>query len=77
LSHGAVVAREYGVPAVVSVKGARKLIKTGDMVALDGASGTVELIPCECASSNSPSAQSGSVGLHSSHNQQVTSVTQR
>jgi pyruvate,water dikinase len=43
LSHGAVVAREYGIPAVVSAKGARQFIKTGDMVALDGTSGTVEL----------------------------------
>jgi pyruvate,water dikinase len=44
LSHGAVVAREYGVPAVVSAKGARTFIKTGDMVALDGARGTVALV---------------------------------
>jgi pyruvate,water dikinase len=44
LSHGAVVAREYGIPAVVSVKGARSFIKTGDMVVLDGESGTVELV---------------------------------
>jgi pyruvate,water dikinase len=39
-----VVAREYGIPAVVSAKGARSFIKTGDMVALDGESGTVELV---------------------------------
>lgn len=44
LSHGAVVAREYGIPAVVSAKGARTFIKTGDMVALDGARGTVALV---------------------------------
>jgi pyruvate,water dikinase len=44
LSHGAVVAREYGIPAVVSAKGARSFIKTGDMVALDGESGIVELV---------------------------------
>jgi rifampicin phosphotransferase len=43
LSHGAVVAREYGIPAVVSVKGARSFIKTGDTVLLDGARGTVEV----------------------------------
>ena len=43
LSHGAVVAREYGIPAVVCAKGARQFIKTGDMVVLDGTSGTVEL----------------------------------
>jgi pyruvate,water dikinase len=44
LSHGAVVAREYGVPAVVSAKGARQLIKTGDLVVLDGEKGIVELV---------------------------------
>ena len=44
LSHGAVVAREYGIPAVVSAKGARGFIRTGDMVALDGEQGTVELV---------------------------------
>ena len=44
LSHGAVVAREYGIPAVVSVKGARNFIKTGDIVLLDGARGTVEVL---------------------------------
>jgi pyruvate,water dikinase len=44
LSHGAVVAREYGIPAVVSVKGARSFIKTGDVVLLDGAKGTVKVL---------------------------------
>ena len=44
LSHGAVVAREYGIPAVVSVKGARSVIRTGDVVLLDGARGTVEVL---------------------------------
>jgi rifampicin phosphotransferase len=44
LSHGAVVAREYGIPAVVSAKGARAFIKTGDLVALDGARGTIEVV---------------------------------
>ncbi len=44
LSHGAVVAREYGIPAVVSAKGARQLIKTGDLVVLDGEKGIVELV---------------------------------
>lgn len=41
LSHGSVVAREYGLPAVVGVAGATKQIKTGDKVYLDGGSGTV------------------------------------
>lgn len=44
LSHGAVVAREYGIPAVVSVKGARRAIKSGDFVLLNGNKGTVEIM---------------------------------
>ena len=44
LSHGAVVAREYGIPAVVGVKGARQFLKTGDLVRLDGNRGIIERI---------------------------------
>lgn len=40
-SHGAVVAREYGIPAVVGVPDATTLISTGQQVSVDGASGTV------------------------------------
>ena len=40
-SHGAVVAREYGIPAVVGVPDATSLIRTGDSITLDGAAGTV------------------------------------
>ena len=43
LSHGGVVAREYGIPAVVSVKGATQCIKTGDTITLDGSRGFVEV----------------------------------
>ena len=41
LSHGSIVAREYGLPAVVGATGATKRIKTGDRVLLDGSSGMV------------------------------------
>lgn len=41
LSHGAVVAREYGIPAVVNAKGALGFFKNGDLVRLDGSSGIV------------------------------------
>jgi pyruvate,water dikinase len=41
LSHGAVVSREYGIPAVTSVKGARQIFKTGQRVTLDGNEGVV------------------------------------
>ncbi|MBN1944935.1 MAG: hypothetical protein JW797_04625 [Bradymonadales bacterium] len=43
LSHAAVVAREYGIPAVVNAKEATVLIKNGDLVTLDGSSGRVYL----------------------------------
>ncbi|MEX2237330.1 MAG: PEP-utilizing enzyme [Dehalococcoidia bacterium] len=41
LSHGAVVAREYGIPAVVNTRVATKQIKDGEMVTVDGLAGTV------------------------------------
>jgi pyruvate,water dikinase len=40
-SHGAVVAREYGIPAVVGVPDATATISTGDRITVDGAAGTV------------------------------------
>ncbi|WP_245827855.1 PEP/pyruvate-binding domain-containing protein [Sinomonas mesophila] len=43
-SHGAVVAREYGIPAVVGVPGATERIRTGDRVEVDGAAGTVRIV---------------------------------
>jgi pyruvate,water dikinase len=43
MSHGAVVAREYGIPAVVGVAGATDQIATGQQVTVDGAAGTVAL----------------------------------
>jgi len=42
-SHGAVVAREYGIPAVVGVTGAIKAINTGDEIIVDGNEGKVLL----------------------------------
>jgi phosphohistidine swiveling domain-containing protein len=41
MSHGAVVAREYGIPAVVGVPGATERITTGQQITVDGAAGTV------------------------------------
>ncbi len=45
MSHGAVVAREYGIPAVVGVPDATTRIRTGDLVMVDGAAGTVKIVP--------------------------------
>jgi pyruvate,water dikinase len=44
LSHGSIVAREYGIPAVVNVGPATKLIKTGQMIQVDGDSGRVRIL---------------------------------
>lgn len=41
LSHGAVVAREYGLPTIVNVKGATKLLKNGDHIVMNAAKGTI------------------------------------
>ncbi|XP_067128026.1 rifampicin phosphotransferase-like [Centruroides vittatus] len=41
VSHGAVVAREYGLPSVVAAHGAINLLKTGDVVVLNGDKGTI------------------------------------
>jgi pyruvate,water dikinase len=45
LSHGVIVAREYGIPAVTSVAGATKLIHEGQLVTVDGSKGIVYLRP--------------------------------
>ena len=51
LSHGAVIAREYGLPAVLDVRGATHVIKTGKMVEVDGTRGTVRILSTESARS--------------------------
>jgi pyruvate,water dikinase len=42
LSHAALIAREYGVPAVVNVQGVMTAIRTGDRLRVNGDQGTVE-----------------------------------
>ncbi len=44
MSHAAIVAREYGLPAVVGTNGATRLIKTGDKLKVDGEAGKVTII---------------------------------
>lgn len=41
LSHGAIVAREFGIPAVVNLPGILSQIKNGDTLEVDGNRGTV------------------------------------
>jgi pyruvate,water dikinase len=45
MSHAAIVAREYGMPAVVGTGSATARIKTGDRVRVDGDSGVVTVLP--------------------------------
>lgn len=44
MTHGAVVAREYGIPAVVGVDDATTLIKDGQKIRVDGVQGLVEIL---------------------------------
>ena len=44
LSHAAVVAREYGVPCVVNVKIATQVLRTGDLLEVDGGAGSVRVL---------------------------------
>jgi len=41
MAHGPTVAREYGIPAVICVRDATRLITTGQVITVDGAAGTV------------------------------------
>ena len=45
MTHGAVIAREYGLPAVVGVDGATRLIRDGQRIRVHGGDGYVELLP--------------------------------
>ncbi|MCR5060691.1 MAG: phosphoenolpyruvate synthase [Saccharofermentans sp.] len=44
LSHAAIVAREFGIPAVVGCGNATTVLRTGDAVIVDGAAGTVQKV---------------------------------
>jgi pyruvate,water dikinase len=43
ISHGAIVAREYGIPAVAGVAGATERIRTGQHITVDGSTGTIRI----------------------------------
>jgi phosphohistidine swiveling domain-containing protein len=44
LAHGSIVAREYGIPAVLGVGQGTQRIKSGDLIAVDGDEGTVQIL---------------------------------
>ncbi|MDR2976060.1 MAG: hypothetical protein LBV19_01940 [Streptococcaceae bacterium] len=43
LCHASIVAREYGLPCIVSCAGATQRIKDGDLISIDGASGIIKI----------------------------------
>jgi rifampicin phosphotransferase len=49
MTHGAVIAREYGLPAVVGVEHATELIRDGQRIRLNGTDGYIELLPLQGA----------------------------
>lgn len=44
MTHGAVVAREYGIPAIVGVHQATTQLETGMLVSIDGSSGVITIL---------------------------------
>ncbi|BAC90631.1 glycerol-3-phosphate acyltransferase [Gloeobacter violaceus] len=56
LSHGAIVAREYGLPAVMNVIGATALLADGQRVRVDGGAGTVEILGADPHAGEKPTA---------------------
>jgi len=58
MTHGAVIAREYGVPAVVGVEHATRLIRDGQRIRVHGTDGYVEILPSVAV------AESRTVGSH-------------
>lgn len=44
LSHGSTVAREYGLPAVVNVRRGTRSIRTGDLITVNGSTGSVTIL---------------------------------
>ncbi|RWS19064.1 hypothetical protein B4U80_00466, partial [Leptotrombidium deliense] len=47
ISHGAVIAREYGLPCLVGVKNATRIFETGETVVLDSVNGVIYKIESE------------------------------
>lgn len=64
MTHGSVIAREYGIPAVVCVPDATKIIRTGQRIRVNGSSGFVEILeePQPISTNENPSSLSTSHG---------------
>ncbi len=60
VSHGAVIAREYGLPCVVNTRQATRFFQTGDRIRLDGDTGSVTLLSAD-GKRDTPSTKSHSL----------------
>jgi pyruvate,water dikinase len=49
-SHGSIVAREYGIPAVLGTGNITQRVRSGDILTVDGDAGTVTIEPAACTS---------------------------
>jgi pyruvate,water dikinase len=59
LSHAAILAREYGVPTVVGVPGATRLLQDGDRIEMDGTTGDIRVLERATNGAFSPSDDAG------------------
>src|SRR5260370_1009979 len=57
MTHGAVIAREYGLPAVVGVEHATRLIQDGQRIHVHGTEGYVEILPYPASPTGSRAAR--------------------
>jgi pyruvate,water dikinase len=59
MTHGAVVAREYGLPAVVGVDQATRKLITGQRIRLNGSTGRIDLLEDEAVEQSGPELTRG------------------
>jgi len=64
MTHGAVIAREYGLPAVVGVEHATRLIQDGQRIRVHGTDGYVELLPERASPTGSRAVRGRSTRRH-------------
>lgn len=63
LSHSSIVAREYGIPAVLATVSGTRRIQPGQVITVDGSAGTVTLHPVQSQHPQVPGPQPGNAAL--------------
>src|SRR5262249_54178955 len=56
LSHGAIVAREFGPPAVAGLPGVQRRLRTGQRIRVDGGTGTVSILSADLQGLGDPAS---------------------